>query len=178
MYSFHGKDIESYWCLSWNNWPWTSLLGLEKESMNIASKMTCTVVAVFAIFLINPAVASESKPWSQSEVLKISDDLTNASRQLQIECRASPPKYLEQTRGRHLEFRYHVRHFLSVSSKLNNELEDGAQKDETQPLYEVLAGMEKNLNDYANTPTGAWIPVQNAVKDVEKYLTELGEYYK
>lgn len=146
--------------------------------MSILSKTLSIVLALMSLGTLNAAIADELKPWDQTNVLKISDDLSSASRRLQIECRSSPPKYFEETSGQHLMFRYHVRHFLSISYKLNNALEDGAGKDETQPLFEVLANMKDDLNGYANTPGGPWLAVQKAVKNVDMYLTQLEGYYE
>ena len=145
--------------------------------MNNLPKVLATMFAALTFMFFNPAMAEGTKPWNDSEVLSLSDDLANAARRLRVECRSSPPKYFEETTGRHLEFRYHVRHFLGVSYELNNALEDGKGKIGTYPMYETLAGMRKDLNGYAQVRGGAWIPVQNAVAEVDKHLTELGAYY-
>lgn len=145
--------------------------------MNNLSKALISLLAMLVLMSINPAMAEVNKSWNDSEVLSISDELSTAARKLRVECRSSPPKYSEEISDRHLAFRYHVRHFLSVSSELNNALEDGRGKNGTKPMYETLAGMRKDLKGYAEMTGGAWIPVQRAVADVDKYLTILGAYY-
>jgi hypothetical protein len=145
--------------------------------MNNISKLVGAAFAVLIMTVVNPALADGVKAWSESEVLAISDELSTAARKLRVECRNSPPTYFEETSGGHLEFRYHVRHFLGVSYRLNNALEDGAGREETKPIYDTLAGMKEGLNHYANKPGGAWIAVQHAVENVDKYLTQLDTYY-
>lgn len=145
--------------------------------MNRISNVFASFFAAFILMTINPAMAEGIKPWSESEVLSLSDELFSAARRLRIECRSSPPKFFDESSGRHIAFQYHVRHFLSVSTELNNALEEGKGKIETLPIYETLTGMRKDLTGYAEMPGGAWIPVQKAVAEVDKNLTGLGAYY-
>ena len=145
--------------------------------MKATSKIFGALIAVLMMAVINPVLANESKVWDQEQVLHISDELSKAARKLKVECRNSPPNYSDAGTGRHSEFRYHVRHFVWVANRLNNTLEDGAGHEETKPLYNTLAGMKAGFNTYANMPGGAWIGVDRAVANVNKYLTQLGVYY-
>jgi len=145
--------------------------------MNSISKLVGTMFAVLIMAIVNPAFAEGAKAWSESEVLAISDELSDAARRLKVECRKSPPTNFEDFNNLHLEFRYHVRHFLWVSYQLNNALEDGAGREETRPIYDTLDGMKEELTRYANMPGGAWSAVQRAVENVDKYLTQLDTYY-
>ena len=145
--------------------------------MRTRSKLLGGSLAVLMILVINPVLADGPKSWDQADVLQISDELSKAARKLKVECRNSPPKYFDEVTGRHMEFKYHVRHFLWVSYRLNNTLEDGAGREETEPLYNTLAGMEEGFNTYANMPGGAWIAVDRAVENVDKYLSQLSAYY-
>jgi hypothetical protein len=144
-----------------------------KVSLNIFGSL----LALIMVSVINPVLADEAKVWDQEQVLHISDELSRAARKLKVECRNSPPKYFDEGTGRHSEFRYHVRHFVWVAYRLNNTLEDGAGQEETKPLYNTLAGMKEGFNTYANMPGGAWVGVDRAVENVDKYLTQLGVYY-
>ncbi len=145
--------------------------------MNNMSKLVGAMFAVLIMSVANPASAEVAKAWSEPEVLAISDDLSNAARRLKVDCRKAPSTYFAEQSGRHLEFRYHVRHFLWVSYRLNNALEDGAGREETRPIYDTLDGMKEELSRYANMPRGPWTVVQQAVENVDKYLTQLDAYY-
>ena len=146
--------------------------------MKNVQKLLCTICAALILTVFNPAMAGEMKQWDASKVLEISDELSDAARRLQIECRTSPPKYVDQESGSpHVIFRYHVRHFMSVSRILNNALEDGHGREKTKPMYDTLAVMRSDLTSYANRPGGAWPKVQRAVEQVVTRLSELGQYY-
>jgi hypothetical protein len=145
--------------------------------MKVKSKLLGGLLAGFMMLVINPVLADGPKDWDQADILQISDELSKAARKLRVECRNSPPKYFDEGTGRHIEFKYHVRHFAWVANQLNNTLEDGAGRDETEPLYNTLAGMEEGFNAYANIPGGAWRAVDRAVENVNEHLSQLSAYY-
>jgi len=145
--------------------------------MDSMTKMFAFIFIGLMLFTLNPAMAEGSKGWNDSQILSVSDELAKAALKLRVECRRSPPKYFEQTTGRHIEFRYHVRHFLSVSVELSNALEDGRGKASTYPMYATLASMRNDLNRYSEAQDGAWLPVEHAVAEVNKHLSELTKYY-
>ena len=131
-------------------------------------------------FVMMPAFSAETKPWDGQAALKLSDQLYSASRKLNTECRASP-KYtgsMSTDSSGHLEFRYHVRHFMSVTRELSESLESGADKAQTQPIYNESVKIMGDLKKYAGglQPT-AWPLVVNAISDAEAIQHQLGAYY-
>jgi len=131
------------------------------------------------LFAITPAIGAEIKAWNAPEVLQLSDDLYSAARHLKIECRNSPPKYLDYAAGSdHLAFHYHVRHFTNVARHLSQALEEGKSKEETQPIFDESVDIISDLKAYANGEAGgAWPIVSNAVFSADEVLTQIGPYY-
>ena len=147
-------------------------------SKSIGKNIYYSVALLF--FVIMSAFSAEMKPWDGQAVLKLSDQLYSASRKLNAECRASP-KYtggLSSTSGDHIEFRYHVRHFMSVTRDLSDSLESGADKAKTQPIYNEAVEIMGDLQKYAGgLKPKAWPLVVNAVSDADAILHQLGAYY-
>jgi len=136
------------------------------------------LLLVLVFLAVTPAVEAEKGVWDAPKVLNLSDELYLAARRLKIECRRSPPKYLDEGTSGHIEFRYHVNHFASISRDLSQALENGKSKKETQPIYNILVNVMIDLERYAGREVGgAWRPVSNAVLKANGYLTQLGEYY-
>ncbi|MCP5129940.1 MAG: hypothetical protein H6985_10200 [Pseudomonadales bacterium] len=131
------------------------------------------------LFLVMmPAFGAELKPWNSQEALQLSDSLYSASRKLNAECRQSPPKYLDEGTSGHTEFRYHVRHFMSVTRDLSESLENGANQAETQPIYAESVEILSDLKKYAGGQNPkAWPQVVNAVSKAESILNQLGAFY-
>ena len=145
---------------------------------SISKTIPYCIALLFVIVM--PAFSAEMKPWDGQAVLELSDQLYSASRKLNAECRASP-KYTGGTSGGltgHTEFRYHVRHFMSVTRDLSDSLESGADKAKTQPIYNESVEIMGDLKKYAGglKPT-AWPLVVNAVSDADAILHQLGAYY-
>lgn len=147
-------------------------------SKSIRKTIHYSVALLF--FVMMPALSAEMKPWDGQAALELSDQLYSASRKLNAECRASP-KYtgsMSSDATGHLEFRYHVRHFMSVTRELSESLERGANKAETQPIYNEAVEIMGDLQKYAGGPKPtAWTLVVNAASDADAILKQLGAYY-
>lgn len=140
---------------------------------------TISLYIALLLFAITPVMGAELKPWNAPDALQLSDDLYSAARRLNIECRTSPPNYLDQEGDSgHTVFRYHVRHFMDVVRDLYRALEDGKSQAETQPIYDTSVAIIDDLKVYAvDNPKGAWPMVTNAVLKAEGILAHLGAYY-
>jgi hypothetical protein len=146
--------------------------------MNSVRNRTIYLIIILMALGVAPLVRAEVKPWNASAVLQLSDDLFAAARQLSIECRMSPPKYDDASSSGHLEFRYHVRHFVSVANDLSQALEDGKSMLETQPIFETLKSMMPELKRYSDKKTGGpWPVVSKSVVNVDDIVEELAPYY-
>lgn len=148
--------------------------------MSNSKRTTLHYYIALLFFVMMPALSAEMKPWDGQAALKLADQLYSASRKLNAECRASA-KYtgsMSTDASGHLEFRYHVRHFMSVTRDLSESLESGANKAETQPIYDESVEIMGDLQKYAGglKPT-AWPLVVNAVSDAEAIQHQLGAYY-
>jgi hypothetical protein len=139
--------------------------------------------AIYAFFVLlflgmHPAIGAELKSWNPQDALQLADSLQSASRQLSIECRESPPQYTNESTSGHFAFRYHVRHFSSVANDLTEALEAGKSKEETQPIFDTLAGIMDDLKVYSQKKAGGpWPVVSSAVMKADGILTQLGNYY-
>jgi hypothetical protein len=140
---------------------------------------TTYLIIALLILGIAPVIRAEVKPWNASDVLQLSDDLFAAARRLAIECRTSPPRYDDTgDSSGHLEFRYHVRHFMSVSNDLSQALEDGKSMVETQPIFKTLINMMPELKRYSEKKAGGpWPVVSKAVMKVDGIVEQLAPYY-
>ena len=124
-------------------------------------------------FVMAPAFGAEMKPWDGQQALSLAEDLYSASRDLNKECRQSPKYGLDSTGpNSHLEFRYHVKHFVSVTRQLVEALENGESRAETQPIYDESVQIINDLNRYAGGENPiAWPLVVNATSKAGKNLT-------
>lgn len=139
-----------------------------------------TIYAFFVLLFVGmcPALGAEPKPWNPQDVLQLSDVLYSAARQLNIECRESPPQYTNESTSGHFAFRYHVRHFSSVANDLSQALEEGRSKEETQPIFNTLIEIMNDLKEYSQKKAGGpWPVVSKAVLQADGILTKLGDYY-
>lgn len=147
--------------------------------INTNSKTIPYCIALL-FFVMMPAFSAETKPWDGPAALELSDQLYSASRKLNSECRQSPG-YTGSTApssSGHLEFRYHVRHFMSVTRDLSESLESGADKAETKPIYDESVAIMHDLKKYAGGQNpAAWPLVVNAVSNADAILLQLGAYY-
>ena len=146
--------------------------------MTTSKKHTINYFIALLLLVMMPAFGAETKPWDNQEALQLSDNLYASSRKLNSECRQSPPKYLDEGTSGHIEFRYHVRHFMSVTRDLSESLESGASQAETQPIYSEAVEIMADLKKYAGGKNPkAWVQVVTAVSNAESILTQLGAFY-
>lgn len=148
--------------------------------MNIAKHHVALLLFAILHMGITPAMGAEQIKWNPADVLHLSDELFSASRHLSIECRQTPPRYTEANTGGgdHLAFRYHVRHFMSVANDLSEALEESQGRAETQPIYDALVEIMKDLQRYSEkTASGAWPAVSKAVVKADDVLAKIGAYY-
>jgi len=146
--------------------------------MNTAKCHIANLYIMLLLVGMAPAIGAEQVAWNGPAALQLSDDLFSAARQLSIECRQSPPRYDDNSSSGHLEFRYHVRHFLSIANDLSLALEDGKSKNETKPIFETLENMMIDLKRYSEKKAGGpWPAVSKAVLDVDAIIVQLSAYY-
>ena len=146
--------------------------------MTTSKKYSINYLVALLFLVMMPAFGAESNPWDSQEALQLSDNLYASSRKLNAECRQSPGKYLDEGSSGHIEFRYHVRHFMSVTRDLSESLESGANQVETQPIYAESVEIMGDLKNYAGGKNPkAWPQVVTAVSKAESILNQLGALY-
>tara|TARA_R110002110_G_scaffold12718_3_gene60894 strand:- start:58002 stop:58454 length:453 start_codon:yes stop_codon:yes gene_type:complete len=147
--------------------------------MNIFRTQAISIFLAFMALSMVPTAYAAEREWDQTSVLQISDKLVSAARRLHIECRTSPPDYLASEGSyNHIDFKYHVRHFLSVAYDLSEAIENGDGERETRPIYKELTNILVDLHRYAGGKRSqAWPLVDNAVAKVSSILDDLNTYY-